>query len=206
MLGIDAQAEHVAAARDMCTRHSLSRVAVLQGDPRRTRLRAGSFDAAHARLLLSSTPRPGEVVAEMARPVRPGGVVALNKADLTSVYQRDGANPNMAGQLREMLRRTGLVDVDVDAHAAVYPPGDPLRTTLIDLLASVRDSVLRYRLLSAAETGHADCPAPRRPDRSAHPDRVPAALADRHAKTRTRIRTARVDRTQIAEPQTAPTQ
>lgn len=49
---------------------------------------------------------------------------ALNKADLTSVYQRDGANPNMAGQLPEMLRRTGLVDVDVDAHAAVYPPGD----------------------------------------------------------------------------------
>lgn len=73
MPGIDAQAEHVAAARDMCTRHGLSRVAVLQSDPGRTRLRAGSFDAAHARLLLSSTPRPGEVVAEMVRLVPPAG-------------------------------------------------------------------------------------------------------------------------------------
>src|SRR5580692_2019640 len=56
--GLDADAAHVAAARQYAVTSQLANVSVLAGDARRTGLADGEFDLVHARTLLVTIPAP----------------------------------------------------------------------------------------------------------------------------------------------------
>ena len=73
--GARVAAVDVDAAMARRTRAAEPRAAVLRGDGRRLPFADGTFDAAACNLVLLWTPEPAAVVAEMARVVRPGGVV-----------------------------------------------------------------------------------------------------------------------------------
>jgi SAM-dependent methyltransferase len=79
VIGVDANAAHVAAARRYAA--PFGNVEVLAGDARHTGLPGGAFDLVHARTLLVTVPGPGEVVAEMTRLARPGGWIACQEPD-----------------------------------------------------------------------------------------------------------------------------
>ena len=81
VVGLDADPAHVTAARQFAFSQGLANVEVLAGDARHTGLPAESFDLVHTRTLLVTIPEPAEVVAEMARLARPGGLVASQEAD-----------------------------------------------------------------------------------------------------------------------------
>lgn len=169
VLGLECDPTHAAAARAVARERGLAGVEVVEGDARRTGLPSGSFDLAHARLLLVNIPRPDQVLAEMTRLVRPGGWVVCQEADfiglchplhpawerlsevLVTAYHQDGADPRLGRRLPGLFRQAGLVDVRVRAMADAYPVGHSWRTLNLDLMRSLASRVLERGLLDQAE-------------------------------------------------------
>jgi ubiquinone/menaquinone biosynthesis C-methylase UbiE len=81
VVGVDADPAHVALAREFAHERRLGQVEILAADARRTGLPPDAFDLVHARTLMVAVPQPAEVLAEMARLVRPGGWVASLEPD-----------------------------------------------------------------------------------------------------------------------------
>lgn len=94
------------------------------------------FDLVHARTLLLNVTNPAEIVAEMLRITRPGGVVASEEPDaaawscdpphptfdilrsaVLNAYRRTGKDFNIGRRIARILRNAGLDDVQVRAIA-----------------------------------------------------------------------------------------
>jgi SAM-dependent methyltransferase len=73
VIGIDASAEYLAGAR---SRRSHPNITYQGGDIRRMQFADASFDAAVSTLALDVLPEIEQVVSEMSRVTRPGGIVA----------------------------------------------------------------------------------------------------------------------------------
>jgi ubiquinone/menaquinone biosynthesis C-methylase UbiE len=170
VIGLDADPKHVEMATELVASRRLSNVGVLLGDARHTGLDASSFDVVHARTLLINVPDPGEVVAEMARLTKPGGWVLSFEPDcgtsvcyppnpsydrlaeiFPAVFSRNGADWQIGRRVAELYRAAGLVDVQVEARADIYPKGHTRRTILIDLVRSMRRYVLELKLATDQE-------------------------------------------------------
>jgi SAM-dependent methyltransferase len=168
--GLDADPAHTAMAAEFAAGRGLAGVEIVTADARRTGLPSSSFDLVHARTLLVNIPDPQQVVAEMVRLARPGGWVAAMEADtehtlcypphpavtrasdiFEAAFRRDGADPHLGRRVPELFRQAGLADVGVEARVQLYPAGHSRRTILVDLLRSMRRSVLEMGLAGEAE-------------------------------------------------------
>lgn len=130
---IDSSAAFLQAARDQCVD---PRVTFRQGDAQSIPEPSGSFDAAVSGLVLNFVADQQAAVAEMARVVRPGGLVALYVWDYAGHMQAmrhffDAANaldPKARefddgikapvcrpGPLKDLFARAGLLNVEVRA-------------------------------------------------------------------------------------------
>ncbi len=142
VVGLDANAAHVAIAADRASRRGLAHVTVMTGDARQTGLPQGTFDLVHARTLLVTIPDPAEVVAEMARLARPGGWVAGQEPDVgfalcypplpawdrlldlfRDSFSRSGADFRTGRRLAELLREAGIEQVEVTVQAPSLSSG-----------------------------------------------------------------------------------
>ncbi len=175
VVGLDADPAHVAAARQYAFGQGLANVEVLAGDARRTGLPAASFDLVHTRTLLVTIPEPAEVVAEMARLARPGGLVASQEADaefsicypplpewdrllalFRASFPRAGADLRLGRQLPELFREAGLTDVGATVYAGSYPAGHSRRTVIPDLVRSLHPVILGLGLAGERELADVD--------------------------------------------------
>ena len=173
VVGIDADAAHVAAARRFTA--TLGNVSVLLGDARHTGLPGATFDLVHARTLLATVPAPAEVVAEMTRLARPGGWIACQEPDVEHAvcypplpewdrlvelflagFGRSGADPLIGRRLPAMLWQAGLADVTVTVHAGCYPVGHSRRDLLPDLVRSLRPVIIGLGLAGEGELARLD--------------------------------------------------
>ena len=129
-VGIDLSREMLAVARANLERANLRNCMVRQGDITQLPLAAGSADAATIHQVLHYAAEPGQVVAEAARVLRPGGLLAV--VDLA---------PHGLEVLRDhhAHRRLGFSDAEVEgwlAAAGLVPdgairlPGDPLTVVI----------------------------------------------------------------------------
>jgi ArsR family transcriptional regulator len=129
-VGIDLSREMLAAARANLERAGLRNCMVRQGDITQLPLAAGSADAVTIHQVLHYAAEPGLVVAEAARVLRPGGVLAM--VDLA---------PHGLEILRDQHahRRLGFSDAEVEgwlAAAGLVPdgtirlPGGPLTVVI----------------------------------------------------------------------------
>jgi SAM-dependent methyltransferase len=178
VVGLDADPAHTAMAAEFVAGRGLAGVEIVTADARRTGLPSSSFDLVHARTLLVNIPDPPQVVAEMARLARPEGWVAAMEADTEHtmcyplhpavtrvgdifevVFRRDGADPRLGRRVPELFRQAGLADVGVEARVQLYPPGHSRRTILVDLVRSMRRSVLEMGLAGEAELQELDAAA-----------------------------------------------
>lgn len=175
VVGLDADPAHVAAARQYAFGQGLANVEVLASDARHTGLLAESFDLVHTRTLLVTIPEPAEVVAEMVRLARPGGLVASQEADaefsicypplpewdrLLSLFHtsfpRAGADLRLGRRLTELFRAAGLADVGAAVYASCYPPGHSRRTVIPDLVRSLQPVILSLGLADERELADVD--------------------------------------------------
>ena len=175
VVGLDADPAHVTAARQFAFSQGLANVEVLAGDARHTGLPAESFDLVHTRTLLVTIPEPAEVVAEMARLARPGGLVASQEADaefsicypplpewdrllalFRASFPRTGADLRLGRQLPELFREAGLTDVGATVYAGSYPAGHSRRTVIPDLVRSLHSVIIGLGLAGERELADVD--------------------------------------------------
>jgi SAM-dependent methyltransferase len=170
VIGLERSAEHVERARRFVADNHLTNVEVLHADARATDLPGQTFDLATARLVLSGAPDPEQLVKEMVRLVRPGGVVALHESDATTqrydpplpaqtrllqvlntCAEMYGMDRAIGPKLPRVLRHAGLVEVRVNPGVHVYPPGHGRRFTLLEFIENVRGRILEKNLLGEGE-------------------------------------------------------
>ncbi len=141
-------------------------VEIVQGDAYRTGLPDGGFDLAHVRFLACTAGDPERLIAEAARLVRPGGVVALQEADGTTLncypphpawaalraawlgcFPAAGEEP-IAHRLYRLLLRAGLADVHYRTALPGVRAGDPWSDYLPATIESLRARVFERGLIA----------------------------------------------------------
>jgi SAM-dependent methyltransferase len=160
-VGVDNEPRMIAMAQEVAGELNLANLTLVQGEAADTALEPGSFDFAHARLLLVNVPNPERVVAGLAELVRPGGVVALQEVDwiswicepahpawdrlrdaLRDFRARRGLDVHMGRRLPGLLRAVGLSQVGFRAVCPAYIDGVGDDHTLLVRFAKLHGTAL----------------------------------------------------------------
>ncbi len=171
VVGLDREPRIVQSGRRFAEQRGL-RVEFIEADATDTGLPGRSFDLVHARTLLLNVQNPHEILAEMVRIAKPGGVVAVQEPDATAwscdpphpafeilrnailnAYRRTGKDFNIGRRIARMLRDAGLEDVRVRATARVTRSGEYYQTFLLTIATLVGDVIVQTGELTADELG-----------------------------------------------------
>jgi len=167
--GLDIEPRLLAIADELSARHGLA-VQTVRAEATSTGLPPGSFDLVHERMLLLNVTSPQDIVAEMIRLARPGGVVALQEPDsaawaadpphpawelllteVNDVYPRTGRDFHTGRRAARLLRDAGLQDVQVRVLARLTAPGQYFHTFLLTLAVLMREEILAAGRLTPGE-------------------------------------------------------
>jgi SAM-dependent methyltransferase len=109
------------------------------------------YDLVHVRALLMHLARPGDLIAEMAARLRPGGVVLIEEADFypitatgsglylelfeasCAVAARMGGDWNWARHLPASVAAAGLTVISTDVFSPIFQGGAGLWSQLVDM-------------------------------------------------------------------------
>jgi SAM-dependent methyltransferase len=170
VVGVERSAEQVQRAQQFTADSHLTNVEVVHADARNTDLPEQAFDLATARLVLVNVPEPEQLVAEMVRLVRSGGIVALHEPDsttqrcdpphpaqtrllqlLNTYAEMNGIDRSIGLRVPRILRELGLVDVRTNALVHVYPPAHGRRLLLLEFVENARSRILDKELIGEVE-------------------------------------------------------
>lgn len=168
-VGLDREPRMVEFGRKLAGQRRLP-VEFIEADATATGLPDRTFDLVHARTLLLNVQNPEEILLEMARIAKPGGVVAVQEPDagawncdpphpafdslraaILSAYRRTGKDFSVGRRIARMLRNAGLDDVRVRATARVTHPGDYYHTFLLTIAGLVRNIIVQTGELTVDE-------------------------------------------------------
>lgn len=130
VLGLDASADIVEHAAVLAAERELTNVTFRIGNAYALDLPDGSVDVAHAHQVLQHVSDPVAALRELARVVRPGGIIAARdvdyggaiwypelpgldewKATYDVVHRSGGGEPNAGRRLKAWARKAGLADI-----------------------------------------------------------------------------------------------
>jgi hypothetical protein len=113
---------------------------------------------------------PAPALAEMVALVRPGGAVAVQDIDQVPwlcepphpawdalvgafllIWRANGLDPLIGHRLPALLRGAELVNVEVEVHARVDPPGAGHRKHLLALVGAIREEIVERGLFTDHE-------------------------------------------------------
>jgi ubiquinone/menaquinone biosynthesis C-methylase UbiE len=169
VVGLDADAVFLDHARQHATLRGFVNVEYVSGDVFHTGLPAGSFDLVHTRFVLSTVGNAEGFLEECARLTRPGGRVAFQEADISTLHcypshpawerlkraladilPQAAGNPQFAHGLYRLLRQAGFEDVQYRPFVVGFRSGDPMADYLPATMESFR-SVLVEKVVIASE-------------------------------------------------------
>lgn len=182
VVGLDRDEQFLTHARA----HAPSNVEFRQGDAYQSDLPAASFDLVHMRFVASTAGEPERLIKEAMRLAKPGGTVALQEPDGTTLncypphpawdrlktallgaFKGVGADLEMAHNLYALARRAGLENVQYRPFLIGVRSTDPMVDYLPATVESLRGTVLKLGLIpdSAFAAALEDCRAHlRKPD------------------------------------------
>jgi methyltransferase family protein len=133
-------------------------------------LSAGHFDLVHMRFVASTAGNPERLLKEAIRLAKPGGVVALQepdgstlncypphpawdrlKAALMGVFSGVGADLGLARAIYFLVRQTELEDVQYRPFLVGVRSMDPMVDYLPSTVESLRGAIIKLGLISEAE-------------------------------------------------------
>src|ERR1700678_3009740 len=166
VIGLDKDARFLAHARSGAP----ANVEFRQGDAYGSDLPAGSFDLVHMRFVASTAGDPERLLQEAIRLARPGGIVALQepdastlncypphpawerlKAALIGAFSGVGSDLQLARRLYAVMRRAGLEDVQYRPFLIGVRSIDPMVDYLPSTVESLRGTVIKLGLMTEAE-------------------------------------------------------
>lgn len=161
IVGIEPRGSLLDAARHFVLRGKLDNVRLLDTPPDGTSLPDQSFHLVHARSLMSAGWNEHELLAEMLRLARPGGIVALQEPDsaawhcypengawarlrdaLRAAFSAGGGNLDTGCRTFALLREAGLEDVRIRAATIALQGVHPVKRLLVDLAELQRERIL----------------------------------------------------------------
>lgn len=159
-----------AAFLDHARKSAPANVTFQQGDAYGSGLPAASFDLVHMRFVASTAGQPECLLAEAKRLLRPGGIVALQepdgsslncypphpqwdklKAALLGAFSGVGADLELARRLYFVVRQAGLADVQFRPFVVGVRAQDPMVDYLPSTVQSLRGTVVKLGLIADAE-------------------------------------------------------
>lgn len=166
VVGLDMNAQFLEIARLGAPKN----VEFRQGDAYGSDLPADSFDLVHMRFVASTAGNPERLLKEAIRLARPGGIVALQepdgstlncypphpawerlKAALLGAFSGVGADLQLARRLYAVVRQSGLEDVQFRPFLIGVRSVDPLVDYLPSTVESLRNTVISLGYLSESE-------------------------------------------------------
>jgi SAM-dependent methyltransferase len=166
VVGLDMNAQFLEHARA----NAPANVEFRQGDAFGSDLPAGGFDLVHMRFVASTAGQPERLLREAIRLARPGGTVALQepdgstlncypshpawdrlKAALLGAFSGVGADLTLAQRLYFVARQSGLHDVQYRPFLIGVRATDPMVDYLPATVESLRGAVIRLGLLQDGE-------------------------------------------------------
>jgi ubiquinone/menaquinone biosynthesis C-methylase UbiE len=167
-VGIDVDHAKLELAREAARERGLVNVAFEIGDVNQWQ-RAGGYDFVYCRFLFQHLARPAGLLRRMWEAVRPGGVLAVEDADLEGLFcdpdndgfsfyrrvyaevlARNGGDPGCARRLARYFREIGISDPQMRMLQGINSDGDAKAMPLLTLEA-IADSVVGAGLASAGE-------------------------------------------------------
>ncbi len=172
--GLDMNSQFLEIARAEAQARGRTNVRFVQGDAYASPLEPASFDLVHMRFVASTAGEPERLIAEAKRLARPGGVIALQepdastlvchpphiawdnlKAALLGVFSGVGADIELARRLYAVVRSCGLDDVQYRPFIVGVRAGDPMVDYLPATVESLRATVLKLGLMREPELNEA---------------------------------------------------
>jgi len=174
VIGLDMDSEFLEHAR----RNASNNVEFRLGDAYGSDLPSGTFDLVHMRFVASTAGDPERLLAEAIRLVRPGGFVALQEPDgstlncypphpawdqlkfaFMAAFKGVGSDLGLARRLYSLVHQAGLEDVQYRTAMLGVRSIDPMVDYLPSTVESLRGVVLRLGLLTESDlaTALADC-------------------------------------------------
>jgi len=171
-VGIDMDRAKLAPARVAARELGLVNVAFEIGDVNQWH-GAGEYDFVYRRFVFQHLARPVDLLRRMWEAVRPGGVLAVEDADLEGLFcdpdndgfsfyrrsyaevrARNGGDPGCARRLVRYFREIGISDPAMRMLQGISAGGDAKMMPLLTLEA-IADSIVSARLASADEIASA---------------------------------------------------
>jgi SAM-dependent methyltransferase len=141
-----------------------------RGDAYGSDLPSGIFDLVHVRFVASTAGDPERLIAEAIRLARPGGIIALQEPDgstlnchpphpawdrlktvLLGAFSGVGANLELGRELYAVACRSGLQDVQYRTALLGVRSTDPMVDYLPATVESLRGTIVKLGLLSESE-------------------------------------------------------
>jgi ubiquinone/menaquinone biosynthesis C-methylase UbiE len=166
VIGLDMDAHFLEHARAGAPEN----VEFRQADAYRSGLPTGSFDLVHMRFIASTAGDPERLLQEAIRLARPGGTVALQEPDATTLncypphpawerlktaylgaFSAAGVDIQLGKRLYALARQAGLEDVQYRPFLIGVRSTDPMVDYLPAMVQSLKSTVVKFGLLTEAE-------------------------------------------------------
>jgi SAM-dependent methyltransferase len=170
IVGVDRDPLQLAGAREYVAEQALGNVEIVEGDAYATALRAASFNFVHARFLLAPVGHNEELLREMWRLTKPGGIIALQEPDtsawdfnpsdpewqclktcILAAFRSGGGNFDAGQRTFSLLRSLGLEQVRMRAAVLGLYDCHPYMRLPVQFAASLRSRLLGEGLIGEAE-------------------------------------------------------
>jgi len=170
VVGVDVDAKQLAAARHFVQQENLSNTEIYELDAYHTELPDASFDFTQVRFVFAPVGRDDELLKEMLRVTKPGGILAIQEPDTHSwnpfpahpawhtlrtaileAFKRGGGDFNAGQRTYHMLRRAGLEDVRIRAAVLALQNNHPYMRSPLQFASSLRSRIVDNNILSAEE-------------------------------------------------------
>ena len=168
VVGLDLDAKLLAAAEAFVAKSRLDNIELVQADAYATEFPTETFDFVHARFMFAPLGHDNELLQEMVRLTRPGGLIAIQEPDsdawacwpqsahfdalknaILAAFRSGGGDFDVGRRTFGMLRTLGLEDIRFRAAVVGMHGAHPYMRVPIQFASSLRDRIIAAGVLAA---------------------------------------------------------
>ena len=168
--GADIDPLQLRGARTFVADNGLANVEIVETDAYASSFSDNSFDLAHVRFLFAPAGRDAQLMDELWRLTKPGGIIAIQEPDaaawgcyppsdawdrlktvILEAFRRGGGDFNVGRRTYAMLQERGAKDIQIRAAIIALAPDHPYLRLPVQFATSLKSRILDGGLMNEAE-------------------------------------------------------